>query len=61
MKYILFFTGLASTPNTVGLKCLTTNEVIHEINVSMPSGKATRKKYQKFMELLKNKYKNLVV
>ena len=60
MKYMIFFTGLASTPNTVGLKCLTTNEVIHEINVSMRTGKATRVKYEKFVKILKSKYKNLI-
>lgn len=53
MNYMLFFTGLASTPNSVGLKCLTTGETIHEIEVAMPSGKDTRNKYNKVVNLLK--------
>jgi hypothetical protein len=53
---MLFFTGLASTPNSVGLKCLTTGETIHEIEVAMPSGKDTRNKYNKVVNLLKQKY-----
>jgi hypothetical protein len=59
MKYMLFYTGVASTPDTVGLKCLTNNEIIHEISVSMPSGKETREKYSKFMGILKRKYSTL--
>lgn len=60
MKYMLFYTGLASTPDTVGLKCLTTNEVIHEISVSEPTGKGTRARYQKMIGILKNKYSHLL-
>lgn len=60
MKYMLFFTGVASTPNTVGLKCLTTNEIICRIDVAKPSGKDTRIAYQKYMGILKKKYENLL-
>jgi len=60
MEYMVFYTGLASTPNSVGLKCLTTNEIIHQINVAMPSGKDTRVKYEKFKTLLLNKYKSVL-
>lgn len=56
MKYLLFYTGLASTPFTVGLKCLTTGEIIHEIDVAMPTGKETRSRYNKFLNILKQKY-----
>jgi len=59
MKYMLFYTGLASTPNTVGLKCLTTGEIINEISVAMPTGNETRTKYNKIMSKLKEKYGNL--
>lgn len=60
MKYIIFYTGLASTPFSVGLKCLTTNEVICEISTARPSGKETRKSYEKYVSVLKRKYQNLV-
>ena len=59
MEYMLFFTGLASTPDSIGLKCLTTNEIICEIKVSLPSGKATRAKYEKIKTFLNKKYRNL--
>ena len=59
MDYILFYTGLASTPNSVGLKNITTNEIIHEISTDRPTGKETRKAYQKYMGVLKRKYLNL--
>ena len=60
MDYILFYTGLASTPNTVGLENLTTGEIICEISVSMPTGEATRAKYKKMMDKLKSKYNCLI-
>ena len=59
MEYMLFFTGLASTPNSIGLKCITTNEIICEIEVSLPSGKATRAKYEKIKTFLNKKYSKL--
>ena len=59
MQYMLFYTGLASTPDMVGLKCLTTGEIICNIRVSMPSGKATRAKYQRMIAKLESKYSNL--
>lgn len=60
MHYILFYTGLASTPFTCGLRCITTNKIICEIDVSLPSGKATRERYQKMMTKLKSKYSKLL-
>ena len=60
MHYYLFYTGLASTPNTVGIMCLTTNEVGHQVNVSMPSGRETRDKYYKFVNILKTKYSSIL-
>lgn len=60
MKYILFYTGVALTPNSAGLKCLTTNEIIFEISTSRPSGKETRKRYNKIMNKLKEKYNCLL-
>lgn len=60
MNYQLFYTGLASVPNSVGLKCLTTNEVICEIETACDSGKQTRIKYQKYLTILKNKFKAIL-
>jgi len=60
MNYMLFYNGLASTPNSVGLKNLTTNEVVCEISTDRPSGKETRKAYQKYMGVLKRKYAHLL-
>lgn len=60
MKYRLFFTGLCSTPFTVGLLCETTNEVIHEINVDCPKSSDSRKRYDKMMGILKVKYSTLI-
>jgi hypothetical protein len=59
MNYMLFYTGLASTPNTVGLKNLDTGEKIHEITVARDSGKETRLMYNKYMGILKRKYSSL--
>ena len=59
MKYTLFYTGLASNPFSVGLKCLTTQEVICEISCDRPTGKETRKAYQKYSKILKSKFSNL--
>ena len=56
---MLFYTGLASTPSSVGLKNLTTNEIVCEISTDRPSGKDTRKAYQKYMGILKSKYNHL--
>ena len=60
MNYILFYTGLASTPNTVGLKCINTGEVIHEISVACNSGRNTRKKYNKYLSILNKKYASIL-
>lgn len=49
MKYMLFFTGVASASNSVGLKNLTTGEIVHEISTSRPTGKETRAMYAKYM------------
>lgn len=60
MNYMLFYTGLASTPNSIGLLCTTTGEKISEISTSCPKGKDTRKRYNKFKSILENKYKSLI-
>jgi len=60
MNYIIFYTGLASTPFSVGLMNLTTGEKIHEIDCSRPSGKETRRCYEKFKGVLNRKYNNLI-
>ena len=39
MQYMIFYTGLASMPNSIGLKCITTNEIICQIETALPSGK----------------------
>lgn len=59
-KYILFFTGLASTPHTVGVKCITTGEIIEEITVSRPSGTETREVYERIRKELETKYARLL-
>lgn len=59
MNYMLFYTGCASTPNSVGLMVIETGEVIHEISTDRPTGKETRKRYEKFIKLLRSKYSNL--
>lgn len=60
MQYMLFYTGLASTPDSIGLKCLTTNEVICQIETSCPSGKDTRIRFQKFKFKLIGKYNSIL-
>ena len=40
MKYRLFYTGMASTPDSVGLFCVTTSEIICQIETSMETGKS---------------------
>jgi len=57
---MLFYSGLASTPYSVGLKNLSTNEVVCEISTDRLSGKETRKAYQKYMGILKRKYTHLL-
>lgn len=52
----LFYTGLASTPDTVGVEDEVSGETIEEINVSKPSGKETRKKYETTKKYLIKKY-----
>ena len=59
MKYILFFTGFASTPCSVGLKNLDTNEIVCEISTDRPTGKESRAAYQKYSKILKEKYNPL--
>lgn len=60
MKYVLFFTGLATMPHSVGIKCLTAGEVIEEIVTSKPSGKETREVYEKTKKELETKYAKLL-
>jgi hypothetical protein len=60
MKYMLFYTGLCSTPWTVGLLNVTTGEKIHEISVDCEKSKDSRIKYNKFMDILKRKYESLL-
>lgn len=56
MERTLFFTGVASTPNTVGVMELPSKTILEEINVSMSSGRQTRKIYNKTRNLLNEKY-----
>jgi len=60
MKYRFFFTGLCSTPWTVGLLNVSTGEKIHEISVDCPNSKNSLIKYNKMMGILKKKYSHLV-
>lgn len=56
---MLFYTGLASTPYSVGLLNITTGERICEISTARETGKETRKAYQKYMTILKSKFGKL--
>lgn len=60
MKYIIFYTGLASTPNSIGLKCITTNMVVCEIETARPSGKETRKRYNKMKNYITETYSSVL-
>ena len=51
---------MASTPDSVGLFCVTTSEIICQIETSMETGKATREKYGKMYEILNSKYSALL-
>jgi hypothetical protein len=57
---MIFYNGVASTPHTIGLKNLTTNEVISQICVSKPTGKETRKRAYNIVRILKAKYSHLI-
>lgn len=60
IQYMLFYTGLASTPNSVGLMDLTNDTIVCRISCSRPTGKETRKCYEKYVGILKRKYQQLV-
>ena len=57
-NYMIFYTGCASTPNTVGLKNTVNNEVIHEVKINGDTGKEIRKNYDKIVKKLKKAYPN---
>ena len=59
-NYGIFFTGVASTPNTVGLINWSNMEKIHEISCARPTGKETRKMYEKYSKILQSKYKHIL-
>ena len=59
-KYRLFYTGVASTPNSVGIISETTNEKLCEIDVAMPTGKETREKYDKIIGFLQKKFEKIL-
>ncbi|MEO7048965.1 MAG: hypothetical protein ABI091_26920 [Ferruginibacter sp.] len=60
MKYGIFFTGLCSTPYTIGLINWTTGEKIHEIEIKGETGKSIRANFEKKRDLLNKKYKLLI-
>jgi len=60
MKYIMVYDGLASTPNSISIICTTTNELICRIETALPSGKETRKRFNKIRNKLLLKYKNIL-
>ena len=60
MEYMIFYTGLASTPNSVGLKCITTNLVVCEIETARPTGAETRKRFNKMKKYIEETYSNLL-
>lgn len=55
-NYGIFFSGLCSTPNTVGLINWATGEKICEISCSRKTGKKTRKAFDKYSNILKRAY-----
>lgn len=57
-RYGIFFTGVCSTPSTVGIVNWATGEKISEISCDRPTGEATRAAYEKYSTLLKIKYGN---
>lgn len=57
--YGIFFTGVCSTPSTIGLINWATGEKIIEISTDRTTGKATRAAYEKYKSILENKYKPL--
>ena len=59
-KFQIFFTGVVSTPNSVGVWCVKSEIVICEIETSKPSGTATRKAYEKTKMELNIKYKDVL-
>jgi len=60
MEYQIFVHGLASTPHLITMKNITTGEIIHSISVAKPTGKATRKRYNKIMKILNLKYHEIL-
>jgi len=60
MEYQIFILGLASTPHTVTLECVTTGEIIQRVCVARKTGKATRKRYNKIINILNKKYKSIL-
>ena len=60
MNYMIFYSGVASTPYEVGLKNLTTNEIVCRISTDRPKGEDCRKAYKKYLGILNKKYKHLL-
>jgi len=56
VRYHVFFTGVASTPHSVGVRCMTTGIIICEVTTSRPSGKDTRELYEKERKKLETHY-----
>lgn len=60
MEYGIFFTGLCSTPTSVMLKRIDTDEVICRIGVDKPRSRDARARYDKMVGILKKKYKSIL-
>lgn len=58
--FMLFTTGLASTPHSILIKCMKTGKIIEEIVTSKPSGRDTRQAYESARILLTQKYNHLL-
>lgn len=56
LKYTMYYRGLASTPDCIGIVCNTTNEIICQIETARDTGKETRRVFEKYCNVLKQKY-----
>lgn len=58
--YMIFYCGPASTPTEIGLICISTKEIICRISTDRPTGKETRKAFNKYRNILETKFKSIL-
>lgn len=59
-NYGIFFSGNASTPTNVGLIDWNSNEIICQIWISKEKGDEIRAQYNKYVSLLKTRFKSIL-